>query len=139
MTGRRRARELVLKAQYAYHTHPRDVVEIFDELMVEAKLEDKYLEFARNLYDIIIKNAESLDDQIKELASNWELERIATIDRIILRIALAEINFMPDIPEKVAINEAIELAKLYSTNESGSFVNGILDAAIVNPDRARKK
>lgn len=139
MTGRRKARELVLKAQYAYHIHPRDVVEIFDELAAEAKLEDKYLEFARNLYDIVIKNTEFLDAQIKELARNWELDRIATIDRIILRIALAEINFMPDIPEKVAINEAIDLAKLYSTHESGSFVNGILDAAIAKPDRTRKR
>ena len=77
-----------------------------------------------------MENIDFLDAEIVRLAENWDLDRIAVVDRIILRIALAEIHYMPDIPEKVAINEAIDLAKLYSTLDSSSFVNGILDAAI---------
>ncbi|MCP4567665.1 MAG: transcription antitermination factor NusB [FCB group bacterium] len=130
MTGRRQAREIVLHGMYAYEILERDINRIFDELTEKSKLGHKHLEFARYLLDTIIDNLEFLDKEIIRLAENWDLDRIAVIDRIILRIALAEMNFMPDIPEKVTINEAIDMAKLYSTHESSSFVNGILDAAI---------
>jgi len=130
MTGRRQCRELALKCLYAYEMTPRDVDQIFNDLSAEAELSAENLQFARSLVDKVLENLEFLDSEIVRLAENWEIDRIALIDRIILRLALAEINYMPDIPEKVAINEAIELAKIYSTNESSSFVNGILDAAI---------
>jgi len=130
MTGRRQARELVLRCLYAYEMYERDVNQIFEALAVGSELSQEHLLFARQLMELVIKNATSVDAEIARLAKNWELDRIAVIDRIILKIALTEIHFMPDIPEKVAINEAIDLAKEYSTNESSAFVNGILDAAI---------
>ncbi len=132
MTSRRQARELALQALYAYRIHEREVGELIVDLAVEKNLAQEHLDFSRRLVETVITNATFLDDEISRLAENWEIERIAVIDRIILRMALAEINFMPDIPPKVAINEAIDLAKKYSTLESSSFVNGILDAAISN-------
>jgi N utilization substance protein B len=130
MTGRRQARELVLKGLYAYEIHEREIEKIIAELSEDISLSEELLEFARYHIELAIKNRDQLDREIKKLAENWELERIAIMDKIILRMALCEIRFMPDIPEKVAINEAIDLAKQYSTLESSAFVNGILDAAI---------
>jgi N utilization substance protein B len=130
MTGRRQARELALQGLYAYEIHKREIGEIFEQLAQGSSLGEKPLQYARRLMETVIQNLEFVDKEISRLAENWELERIALIDRIILRMALTEINFMPDIPEKVAINEAIDLAKEYSTIESSSFVNGILDAAL---------
>jgi len=130
MTKRRQARELVLKGLYAYEIHQRDIDTIFEELLPESPLGEEHLKFARNYMALVIEKTKFLDDEIARLAENWEIERIALVDKIILRMALCESHFMPDIPEKVAINEAIDLAKVYSTLESSAFVNGILDAAI---------
>ena len=130
MTKRRQARELVLKGLYAYEIHQRDIDTIFEELLPESPLGEEHLKFARNYLALVIEKSKFLDGEIARLAENWEIERIALVDKIILRMALCEIHFMPDIPEKVAINEAIDLAKIYSTLESSAFVNGILDAAI---------
>jgi len=130
MTKRRQARELVLKALYAYEILPREVEDIFGDLTEESGVAGDHLEFAKRYVDLVLKNVEILDQEIAVLAENWDIERIALIDKLILRMALCEIRYMPDIPEKVAINEAIDLAKEYSTLESSAFVNGILDAAL---------
>jgi N utilization substance protein B len=135
MTGRRQARELALQGLYAFEIHKRDIGEIFDQVAQGNPLGEKHLQYARRLMETVVQNLEFVDQEISRLAENWDLERIALIDRIILRMALTEIHFMPDIPEKVAINEAIDLAKEYSTIESSSFVNGILDAALIKSRR----
>jgi N utilization substance protein B len=139
MTKRRQARELVLKGLYAYEIHQREISEIFEDLVGESSLAREHLDFALYYMEMVVKNFEFLDGEITRLAENWEIERIALIDKIILRMALCEIHFMPDIPEKVAINEAIDLAKQYSTLESSAFVNGILDAAISGSSRPSGK
>ena len=84
-------------------------------------------QFARDLIRGVIDNAPAVDAKIVEVAENWDIHRMAVVDRNVLRIATHELLFMPDIPPKVSINEAIDLAKKFSTAESGSFVNGILD------------
>jgi len=81
----------------------------------------------RQFFLLVRKYKDWADRVIGELAEHWKVERIALIDRILLRMALVELREMPDTPVKVAINEAIELAKKYSTGESSSFINGILD------------
>ncbi|MFT5170203.1 MAG: transcription antitermination factor NusB, partial [Candidatus Omnitrophota bacterium] len=73
------------------------------------------------------KNKKEIDDIIRKYAANWQLERMAVIDRNILRLGTFEIMFADEIPPKVTINEAVELAKKYGDSESGKFVNGILD------------
>lgn len=136
MTKRRQARELVLKCLYAYEILPRDVDEIFAQLSEESDLEEEHIRFARYYLDLVIREEKFFDREISTVAENWDIDRIALIDKLIIRMALCEMHFMPDIPEKVAINEAIDLSKVYSTLESSAFVNGILDAALAKSRRS---
>jgi len=85
------------------------------------------LGFARELVAGTLDSVEEIDVQLAGVVENWRVERIAAMDRAILRLATYEINARPDVPPKVSINEAIDLAKKYSTAQSGSFVNGVLD------------
>ena len=95
-------------------------------------LNEKQKEFAVTLTRKIEENKEILNEQIIPVLKNWDFSRISRIDRIILWIALAEILYMLDIPPIVSINEAIELAKKFSSKKSSSFINGVLDAAVQN-------
>jgi N utilization substance protein B len=136
MSNRSRARELVLQALYAVETGTNSAEEVADEVIRDDKLDNGVLEYARSLFGLSREKAEWADRTIESLASNWRLERIAMIDRIILRMALVELTEMVDVPVKVVLNEAIELAKLYSTANSSAFVNGILDSFVKNsPER----
>ena len=83
--------------------------------------------FAKELIDGTVANLEEINRHLKETTKNWELERMTSVDRAILRLASYELLFMPQTPPNVVINEAIELAKEFSTENSGKFVNGILD------------
>ena len=87
----------------------------------------KLVEFAEGLIAGVQSNQARIDEMISEVAENWRLDRMAAIDRNILRLGAFEMLFCPDVPTKVAINEALELAKRYSTAQSSRFVNGILD------------
>lgn len=127
-TQRRRARELVLRATYAAEMGQPDGGESFNNIAEELDLSPKGLEYARHLFKTMEEKSDWASEQLTDLSDNWELERMAAIDRIILRLALVELELMADVPVKVAINEAIELAKKYSTPESSKFVNGILDS-----------
>lgn len=86
------------------------------------------LVYARQLVKGVNDHADEIDGLIRRYAVNWRLSRIAAIDRAILRIAIYEFCFAKEVPKSVAINEAIEIAKRYSTDDAGPFVNGILDA-----------
>ena len=149
MSSRRKAREAVLKALYLCECREFNVDTAFAEMTAiddeiaemsdrqEAKklrpfslgLDGKQKKFAMSLARKIEENNEILNDKIKPLLKNWDFSRISRIDRIILWIALAEMTYILDIPQNVSINEAIELAKKFSSEKSSSFVNGILDAA----------
>jgi N utilization substance protein B len=83
--------------------------------------------FAEELAQGVVEHLEEIDNRIKAYSENWDFRRIAVVDRNILRLAIYEMLFRPDIPPVVSINEAIELAKKFSTGDSGRFVNGILD------------
>ena len=126
MKARRRARFTVLQCLYEldYTDHT------FDEAF-RNRLEDQPLtiageEFAHRLGSGIHTNAQALDDIISELAPEWPIDQIATVDRNILRIAIYELLFEIDTPPKVAINEAVELAKKFGSDSSPRFVNGVL-------------
>jgi transcription antitermination protein NusB len=126
-TQRRRARELVLKTLYAAEAEVDEPGHLFDSITEGESLSERQKEFARALFLSTWEHRGWADQQISDLAENWRLERIAIIDLMILRMALIEMERFPDIPIGVVINEAIELAKSFSTAESASFVNGILD------------
>ncbi len=94
--------------------------------------------FANDLITKILLHADELDDKIKERVKNWEMNRIALIDRILLRMGICELLYFSDIPPKVSINESIEIAKEYSTAGSSKFINGILDAILSNEKKSGK-
>jgi len=126
LLSRRDARELVVKILYAHEISE----EKWDKLIKYflPKDENKYYEFCRELCLKIKKGWDEIDKLIISKSEKWDFNRIAIIDKLILRMAIAEILYFPDIPPKVTINEAIEIAKVFSTNNSSRFVNGILDA-----------
>jgi N utilization substance protein B len=127
MKSRHAAREWAVRLLYARHFSDLPISKIYTDLLGKAPL-DPNLRFARSLAECTAEHESVLDEHIRRKAEKWDLERIAILDHIILRMAICEFLFFDDIPTKVSINEAIELAKKYSTEQSGRFVNGILDA-----------
>jgi len=129
-TPRRKVRELVLQALYACECSEGKPDECLSRLLENEILSDNNVKFARNLFATVLRNMDWADEQIIGLATNWDINRIAAIDRVILRIALVELSEFKETPMKVVLNEAIELAKKFSTGESSGFVNGILDSFV---------
>lgn len=125
---RHKARELVLKSLYALDCGTTDPEKSFKQLSEDSALSERHIRFASQLFALCKENVKWSDEQITQLAKNWRLERLNYIDKNILRMAMIELQFLPDVPVKVVINEAIELAKTFSTQESAAFVNGILDS-----------
>ena len=124
---RHKARVLVLQALYAVDCGSTEPEVSIEKLANEQSLSERHQNFASRLFQIARENISWADSEISSLLENWKIERINKIDRNILRMAIVELKHMPDVPVKVVINEAIELAKTYSTDKSASFVNGILD------------
>ena len=91
-------------------------------------LSSSQLSFSKQLYTSSIENKEYIDSVIKERLKNWDISRLAMIDKLILRMSAAEMLFIDDVPPKVSIVEGVEIAKVFSTQDSSNFVNGILDA-----------
>lgn len=104
----------------------------------EAGSEAEVVEFAARLVDGTRQHREAIDQRLQGVTRNWDLRRMATVDRNVLRMAVYELMFCSDVPPKVAINEAIDLGKKYSTANSGGFVNGILDRIRIDLERERK-
>ncbi len=127
MSTRRRAREIVLQLLYEDDLNPDQDRKVADSFLVSRLAGNRPLvQFARNLLSEVLKNRRDIDKALAARASNWSIRRMAAIDRNILRLATYEILF-GDTPGRVAINEAIELAKRYGDRQSGQFVNGVLD------------
>lgn len=128
MKERRKARELVLKALYAKEMTGYRIAKTEKIIINESNLNENLLEFARELFEKTATHQKTIDGYIMEKSENWEFSRIALIDKIVLRMAICEFFYMEDVPPKVSIAEAIEIVKKFSTEDSSSFVNGILDA-----------
>ena len=127
---RRQIRERVLQVLYAHELSKDPIQKIKADLL--ADITDKEsLYFADKLIHYAIENKIRYDDLIKTTVDNWDIERIALIDFIIIKMCLSEFFYFEEIPPKVSINEAIDLAKDYSTKNSGKFVNGILDSLLI--------
>jgi transcription antitermination protein NusB len=126
---RRVIRIKVLQALYAYEIAKDPIEKVKKDILSDLEDKEKY-KFASDLIDNVLKNVDSLDKMIIGKIENWEFERIALIDKLVLRMGLAEMLYFPEIPPKVSINESIEIAKNFCTNQSGKFVNGILDSIL---------
>ncbi len=126
--GRRhQAREIALQALFLLESDPdQDSGAALDYLSTEAGATGPTSAFARELVDGVLANRQELDATIREASTNWSLEQMGKVDRMVLRIAIYEIAIARNVPVRAAINESIELAKTYGAADSGRFVNGIL-------------
>lgn len=125
---RRKAREVALKALFALEFNPHNVEESIENVLSEHDIDEINNAYIHEVIKGIAEKKEELDTIISTFAkeSDWALDRIALVDKSILRFALFEILFRDDVPVSVAINEAVDLAKIFSTDDSGKFINGIL-------------
>src|SRR5215467_1406067 len=127
MGRRRQSREAALKLLYALDITRADVKEVVRTPWAEALMSDNIRDFTTTLVTGVIQCRDEIDAFIQECSTNWSLERIGLVERNILRFAIYELCFLPDIPPNVTINEAVEVAKKYGTQEAPAFINGILD------------
>ena len=126
MGKRHQARELALKVLFQLESSSDDPDEVLAYHASEGAATSDVANFARQLIKGVIDNREKLDAILSETSEHWKLEQMAKVDRIILRIAIFELTVDRQVPPKAAINESIELAKTFSGEEAGRFVNGIL-------------
>ena len=126
---RRRARWYALQVLYALDFNQGDAAEAVATYwqIFELDVDERSMEFAKELVAQTQVNLARIDDAIQSASRNWRLERMSRVDRNILRLATYELVHSPDVPVKVVINEAVELAKRYGAAEAPAFVNGILD------------
>ena len=127
MKKRTRSRELALQFLYMLDLRGGDFLKEAEGFLRGEERDASTREFALHLIRGTAERLASIDQVIREIAQNWDIERMAVIDRNVLRMATYELVHCPDIPPKVSINEAIELGKRYSTQNSGGFINGVLD------------
>ncbi len=133
LNKRRQARELALRGLYAHEMSGNPIDAIVQDMIMSFgdETEDHGTrQFAKDLALASIEKREEIEKLIVQQAHNWDFDRIAILDKICMRIAIAELLCFEDIPPKVTIDEAIEISKKYSTERSGHFVNGILDGVL---------
>ena len=128
MGARRRAREIALQMLYEYDVGKLPVQEILGGFWEMNEHPRKVKEFANQLFEGSLARLKEIDKTIQQHTKNWRLSRMAAVDRNILRLAVFEFLSDSKTPETVVINEALEIAKKFSTHESAQFVNGILDS-----------
>jgi transcription antitermination protein NusB len=127
MGKRRRGRETALKLLYALDITQEPVDELLQAPWLDTVAPEAVREFSVALVSGVMAHRDEIDSLVQEWSMNWSLERIGIIERNILRFAIYELLFLTDIPPNVTINEAVEVAKRYGTDEAPSFINGILD------------
>lgn len=146
---KRISRSLSLQIYYAWEmsqTHPKELLdymkyllddkEINDNFYIngspidndDANLDNNIVDYSYKLIESAINNSDEIDQFIIKKLKNWDLKRIALIDKLILRLSLTEMFFFDEIPNKVSIVEGVEIAKIYGNSESSAFINGVLDS-----------
>ncbi len=125
---RRNAREGVLEALFAQQFSEERPKLVLDRILRSNPGRKKSSDFIQLLFFSVMDNVNWADDLIRSHLQNWEFDRVAQVDRLLLRMGICEIFFIEDVPPKVSISEMVEISKIYSTDESPGFINGILDA-----------
>ncbi|MCL0046405.1 transcription antitermination factor NusB [Dehalococcoidales bacterium] len=128
--ARRKARVLALQALYEIDCARHEMEAVVSHLVANSRLSEENVTFTRQLVSGVIQNKEKIDHDIQRLASAWPIEQIPVIDRNILRLAIFEILLDNKVPVKVAINEAVELAKMFGSDNSSRFINGVLGSVL---------
>ena len=127
MGSRRKSRELAMQMLFQWELGGHSPEHVIDTFLAAKKLDAGVETFARALFEGAVREVKSLDRALDEGAAHWKLERMAAVDRNVLRLALYELLHHPEVPPKVVINEALEIARRYSGEDSVEFVNGVLD------------
>ena len=135
---KRLARIIAVQAIYAHEISPDNSKNIFDIILAQDNEEDwapleslpnsEAIKYGKKLFKMVIKFKDEMDNLIKERLKNWSINRITLLDRLVLQMSLTEMIYEEEVPPKVSITEGVEIAKYFSTDESGAFVNGILDS-----------
>ncbi|MBL7204793.1 MAG: transcription antitermination factor NusB [Desulfobacteraceae bacterium] len=127
MGKRRRARELAIQVLFHLDFNVDDPNKVFDLICENFNSQRSIRPFSRQLVLGVCEKMKELDGLIRQSSKNWKLERMPRLDKCILRLATFEILFIEDVPPKVSIDEAVEIGKKFGSNDSGSFINGVLD------------
>jgi N utilization substance protein B len=130
VSARRKARELTLKALYAYDIAGTDPEQIVGDIISPSLIKSEAKEFSESLFLKVVEKRTGIDNLIKGHTKSWDFSRIGTIEKNILRMGICEFLFFDDIPSTISIDEAIELAKKYADKDSKSFVNAVLDSVL---------
>ncbi|MBN2465722.1 transcription antitermination factor NusB [candidate division WOR-3 bacterium] len=138
MTNRRQARECALEVLYRLDLVGDEPEHTIAEILLRKNPPDEAETYLRRLVDSALGNQQEIDAALRRHLMRWRLERLTMLDRAILRLAAAEILYFDDIPPKVTINEAVEIAKKYGDDDAGKFVNGVLDSVYQETDRANQ-
>lgn len=138
MKSRTRARGLALQVLYEVDMANHPPVEVFQSRLEETPLSDELAEFSRQIVFGVLPFIQDLDEMIAKYAPEWPLDQVAVIDRNVLRIAFWEFAVQRDTPVKVAINEAVELAKQFGSDSAPRFVNGVLGSLAEHKDEIRQ-
>jgi N utilization substance protein B len=138
MSLRRKGRELALQVLFQWDIH-HETTGWLDDFWAQNKVHPEARRFADRLVQGVIEHSGALDDLIGRYAEHWTVSRMAHIDRTVLRMAVYELLYLPDIPARVTLNEAIDIVKLFGDDQSGAFVNGILDRILREESRLREK
>ncbi|MCG6944187.1 MAG: transcription antitermination factor NusB [Deltaproteobacteria bacterium] len=139
MSRRRRSREMAIQVLYQVDMARSDINEALRLFCEHFKAPDSIRDFAVELANGVDQYREEIDTLIRRFSEHWRLERMSAVDRNILRLAIFELLYRADIPAKVSINEAVDLGKKYGSEDSGSFINGILDRIRVDLEEGTLK
>lgn len=127
---RRLVREKVLQALYAYELSHEPIDFVIEQILAPLQKDRETFDFARGFVHHVVERSGDIDGIIRSHVEHWEFNRLAVLDKIILRMGICELLYFDDIPPKVTINESIEIARIYSTEKSDKFVNGVLDSVL---------
>jgi N utilization substance protein B len=137
MTNRRLARESALEVLYRLDLVSDEPENTISEILLRKNPSEEAETYLRRLVDAALGHQQEIDVTLRKHLTRWRLERLTVLDRAILRLAAAEILYFDDVPPKVSINEAVEIAKKYGDDEAGKFVNGVLDSVFREAEVSR--
>ena len=137
MTNRRQARECALEVLYRLDLVGDEPENTIAEILLRKNPSEEAETYLRRLVDAALGNQQEIDATLRRHLTRWRLERLTVLDRAILRLAAAEILYFDDVPPKVSINEAVDIAKKYGDDEAGKFVNGVLDGIFQERDASQ--
>ncbi len=136
MTNRRQARECALEVLYRLDLVGDEPENTISEILLRKNPSEETENYLRRLIGAVLGNQQETDATLRKHLRRWRLERLTVLDRAILRLAAAENLYFDDVPPKVSINEAVDIARKYGDDEAGKFVNGVLDGVFQESDRA---